>query len=293
MRWWRSRATSREARVTERSDFAGRYAAAFAHYLKQRDEDDLEAAYELGREAMARELSVLDLAAIHHDTLLAAITSAADPAEVEAVTASGGDFFLESLSAFEIVRRGFREARETALVERKQASILRQLSNFLGDTSLAVAPGESVEEALQLVAEHAREVVGARCCIVSVSDGDTNAVSCADDHDEWSGLALADLTRIYEAVRPPQGALRFTSESVRGDAVCRALPPTGWLAVPLRLLDGTELGVVHLFDKIGGEFSDLDEEVAVQLAQMTAAALERARLYRNAAAALAPPSLSG
>ena len=70
-------------------------------------------------------------------------------------------------------------------------------------------------------------------------------------------------------------------DTVRGDVVCRALPQTSWLAVPLRLLDGTDLGVLHLFGKHGRDFSELDEAVAVQLAQMTAAALERARLYRG------------
>jgi hypothetical protein len=288
MRWWSWRATWSEVSVT---DFAARYDAAFVRYRVRRDEGDLQAAYELGREAVARELGVLDLAAIHHDSLLGALRSSADRSEVEEVTAAAADFFMESLSAFEIVRRGFREAREVALVERKQASLLRQLSNFLADTSLAVMPGESVEEALQLVAEHAREVVGAGCCVVAANNEEAAAVSCADD--EWAGPPLADLSRIYDAVRPPHGALRLTSEALRNDAVCRALPQTGWLAVPLRQLDGAESGVLHLFDKVGREFSELDEAVAVQLAHMTAAALERARLYRTGEVVFTPPSSRG
>jgi GAF domain-containing protein len=36
------------------------------------------------------------------------------------------------------------------------------------------------------------------------------------------------------------------------------------------------------FDKADGEFTELDEAIVVHLAQMAAAALERARLYRPA-----------
>jgi hypothetical protein len=261
------------------TDFAARYESAFVRFRAGRDEKDLKAAYELGREALARELGVLDLAAIHHDSMLAGLRSAVDRTDAEEVIAAGADFFIESLSAFEIVRRAFRETRETALVERKQALLLRQLSSFLADTSLAVVPGESVEEALQLVAEHARELVGADCCVVSVNEPDASAASCADG-SAWSAPALPDLCRVYEKVRPSEGALCLSSEAVSSDPVCRALPQTGWLAVPLRRLDGDEFGVLHLFDKAGGEFSQLDEAVAAQLAHMTSAALERARLYQ-------------
>jgi GAF domain-containing protein len=70
------------------------------------------------------------------------------------------------------------------------------------------------------------------------------------------------------------------------DPACAALtalevPARGWLAAPLAGLDGRELGLVHVFDKHGGDFSELDEELLVQLAQMGSAALERVRLYAH------------
>jgi GAF domain-containing protein len=43
--------------------------------------------------------------------------------------------------------------------------------------------------------------------------------------------------------------------------------------------DGTEVGLIQAFDKREGEFTHLDEEVLVQLAQMAAAAVERAQRY--------------
>jgi GAF domain-containing protein len=53
----------------------------------------------------------------------------------------------------------------------------------------------------------------------------------------------------------------------------------GWLGAPLTALGGHALGAVHLVNKLDGEFTALDEAVAVHLAQMSAAAVERAQLY--------------
>jgi hypothetical protein len=46
------------------------YAPAFLQYLSERGERGRRAAYELGRRAISKQLSVLDLARIHHGTLL-------------------------------------------------------------------------------------------------------------------------------------------------------------------------------------------------------------------------------
>jgi GAF domain-containing protein len=45
----------------------------------------------------------------------------------------------------------------------------------------------------------------------------------------------------------------------------------------LRAPDGKELGLIQAFDKREGEFTHLDEEVLVELAQMAATAVERAQ----------------
>ena len=50
-----------------------------------------------------------------------------------------------------------------------------------------------------------------------------------------------------------------------------------WLVASLCAPDGKELGLIQAFDKRDGEFTHLDEEVLVQLAQMAAAAVERAQ----------------
>ena len=63
-----------------------------------------------------------------------------------------------------MVQRGIREVHEAAALERRQADLLRQLSNFLADASLALGASDSLEEMLQLVAEQARELTRAETC---------------------------------------------------------------------------------------------------------------------------------
>ena len=120
---------------------------------------------------MSRQLSVLDLAVAHQEALLSALADASDAAEAQRVDRAAGDFFLESLSTFEMVQRGFAEAREAALLERRQTEMSRQLSTFLADASLALDASDSLEEMLRLVAEQARELVGADCCVATVAAG--------------------------------------------------------------------------------------------------------------------------
>ena len=84
-------------------------------------------------------------------------------------TRAAGDFFLESLSTFEMVQRGLGEARDAALLERRQTEMSRQLSSFLADASLVLDASDSLEEMLRLVAEQARELVDAGCCLATVS----------------------------------------------------------------------------------------------------------------------------
>jgi signal transduction histidine kinase/ActR/RegA family two-component response regulator len=55
----------------------------------------------------------------------------------------------------------------------------------------------------------------------------------------------------------------------------------GWLAVPLTSREGKNIGLIQLSDKYEGEFTQEDEAILVQLAQMASAAIENARLYQE------------
>jgi hypothetical protein len=270
--------------------FRAAYASALLDYLLEPTETSLRVAYELAREAVSRSLSVLDLAVAHQEALMSVLADASDAAEVQAITRAAGDFFLEGLSTFEMVQRGFAEAREAALLERRQTRLSRQLSTFLADASLAIDASDSLEEMLRLVAEQARELVGADCCVATVRAGgqprSAEGTSYPEDERRWTTfIRWLDRLAIYRLVRQSGGSARIAGEQLARLPQFRTAgtdrPIRGWLAASLTALDGSELGAIQLFDKQGGRFTVDDEAALVHLAQMTSAAVERARLYQE------------
>jgi hypothetical protein len=237
--------------------FASSYASALHDHVFSASEDSLQAAYELGRAAVSNGMSLLELVSVHHEVLLSQIRRSADAGEAESVTQAARDFLLESLSAFEMVRRVDGDAREAAAIERRHVEMLRQLSTFLGDASLALNASESLEEILRLIAEQARELTGANLCVANLIEHGGSGRLQASSH---SNAAAPGLDEVAGGWGP-----RRTAES--------------GLAVPLTALDGEELGSIQLFDKEHGEFTAVDEEALVHLAQMASAAIERIRLY--------------
>lgn len=270
--------------------FRGAYSSALADYLREPGEAALRTAYELGRDAVRQRLSVLDLALAHHEALLSSLAGAPSSAHTQQVVRAAGDFFLESLSAYEMVQRGFGEARESARAERRQTELSRQLSSFLADTSLALEASGSLDEMLTLVAEQGRELVGAECCLTTVAmEGrprSAEAASYAPADRRWASLVQwLDLFEIYRLIRASGGSLRMAGEPLAAlppfRAAAGARPLRAWLAASLTTLDGGELGAIQLFDKHDGPFDADDEAALVHLAQMASAAVERVRLYRR------------
>jgi hypothetical protein len=266
------------------------YASALGDYLLDPSEASLRVAYELGRKAVGGQLSVLDLAIAHQEALLSVLAGASDEAQIKEIMRAAGDFFLESLSSFEMVRRGFKEAREAFLLERRQTKLSRRLSTFLTDASLALNASDSLQEMLRLVAEQARELVCAECCLATVSldrrPRTAEAASHAEPDTRWTTFVRwLDLVRIYELLRLSGGSVRIAGDELARHPLFRISsadrPLQGWLAASLTALDGSELGAIQLFDKQHGDFTQDDEAALVHLAQMASAAVERARLYQN------------
>jgi serine phosphatase RsbU (regulator of sigma subunit) len=142
-------------------DLAASYASAFAAYLTDQGERGLGAAYDLGRQAVAGHMSVLDLAEAHHQALRAALD---DGRPAEPTVQAAADFLRESLSIFESVHRGYSEVREVARIEHEHVEQLRALA----DVSVALNSSLTVEEILQLTADAARALLGGQRATVSV-----------------------------------------------------------------------------------------------------------------------------
>ena len=125
------------------------YASALQGHLAEPTEHSLGEAYELGRDAVSRQLSVLDLALAHQEALLAVVERAPEGGgHRSSCCEAAGNFLLESLGAFEMVQRRVGEAREAAETERRQTAMSRQLSTFLADASLGLGAADSLPEML-------------------------------------------------------------------------------------------------------------------------------------------------
>jgi hypothetical protein len=262
------------------------YASGLHAYLRDPNERTLRAAYELGREAVTRELGVLDLVLVHHEALAAALRAAA-PDDVERLTGSAADFLLDSLSAFEMIRRAYTEARDAAALERRQANMLRQLSTLLADASLALDTSGSLGEMLRLVTEQARELTHAACCVAALAgfEGRPEIRAAAFDEDDQHAAAFvrsADLSAVARVVGSAARAVRMSRDELAADPVSRRFDlGSGWLAAPLTTLDERQIGWIQLLANRGAEFTEVDEAVLAHLAQMTSATVERARNYAS------------
>jgi Mg/Co/Ni transporter MgtE len=96
------------------------YAPAFLQYLTERGEPGRRAAYELGRRAIREQLSVLDLARIHHGILLEVLKTHRTPRELEHIAQAASEFLVEALAVFEMTQRGFADLQSTVRSEQER-----------------------------------------------------------------------------------------------------------------------------------------------------------------------------
>jgi len=166
---------------------------------------------------------------------------------------------------------------------------------LVSELSARIAAAPSLQAALQQLTEVARQVVGAHQAISSVNDGDNfaqsiQAVSLSEKYARWRSYEeLPDGSGIYATVCRENRPLRLTQAELEahpdwrgfGAARERHPPMRGWLAVPLRRGDGSNLGVLQLSDRLEGEFTAEDEALLAHIAFLAAAAIENVRLIAS------------
>jgi len=86
------------------------YTVALGQYLSEPEELALTRAYELGREALADGLGVLEIATVHSQALAAVLDRPLNNGERTMLLDALEKFFVEVLSPFEMAHRGFRDA---------------------------------------------------------------------------------------------------------------------------------------------------------------------------------------
>jgi len=99
--------------VGELEDLTRDYRVAFQRYLPQRSESALTLGYEIGRSAVDRGTSPLDLVDVHHVVLSEVLADLRDDRTQEVLTAAA-EFLREVLATLDMVQRGIRGTDEGA-----------------------------------------------------------------------------------------------------------------------------------------------------------------------------------
>ena len=148
----------------------------------------------------------------------------------------------------------FADLHQMTAQVKRQAESLRQRAaqlHRLSTASLEINGAQSLDDMVKVVADSAREILGV-----------PRAVATARVHDR----------RIHRATSP--AALAAPLDGAENDLVMSIVRSTNFLAVPLTRRDGRNMGELQVFGKPHGAFTEEDEDILVQLAQMTSIAVE-------------------
>ena len=172
--------------------------------------------------------------------------------------------------------------RATAEV-RRQASSLRERAaqlHRLAASSLAINSALSLDQMLAVLATSAREILGAEraLAVARVDERRTHrAVSAAceipevEDIDAAVSSAVSGTNQTYRTTRLLHPRLPGLTIDGSGAPAPR---PYDVLAAPFMGRDGRNLGLIEVFGDCDRRFTQEDEDLLVQLAQMTSIAIE-------------------
>ncbi|NMM11576.1 MAG: PAS domain S-box protein [Polaromonas sp.] len=163
------------------------------------------------------------------------------------------------------------------------------------DAAQAITWHQTLEGTMQEIAEQARGVIGAHQAVVTLTVGEDwtkaiNMLSLSEKYAKYQNLIKPmDGTGIYELVSHNNCSMRMTQAELEVHPRWRDFgrygdehpAMRGWLAVPLIGRNGQNIGLLQLSDKYEGDFTQQDEYVAMELAQLAAIAIENARLLEQ------------
>jgi len=134
-------ATRRKGKL---ENFEEEYRSGLSHYSEAGGEAALGRAYELGRQALQQQLSVVELASLHHRAVIDLVRAAETEAQKEELLRTSAEFLAECVSPYEMAHRGFQDA----------VKALRQLNETLEEEIKRIAYAVHDEAGQLLVAVH-------------------------------------------------------------------------------------------------------------------------------------------
>src|SRR5207245_6810002 len=126
------------------ANFEDEYRSSFDEYAGGGGELALGRAYELGRRALNEHKSLVEIASLHHETVLAMVRDAKSEKRTEELIQAGSEFLAECLSPYEMAHRGFQDA----------VRALRQVNETLEQEIKRIAYAVHDEAGQLLVAVH-------------------------------------------------------------------------------------------------------------------------------------------
>ncbi len=204
---------------------------------------------------------------------------------------SEGNFLGYIGSCIDINDRKQAEAERELMLARSQ-QYAKQLHG-LTEAALTINSALSIEEVIKIITEQARTIIGAHQSVTSMTIDHNwaqsiSSISLSDRYAAWQNyLEKPNGSGIYAYVCQMNAPMRMTQAELEAHPQWRGFgqeadkhpPMRGWLAAPLIGRDNHNIGIIQLSDKYEGEFTEEDEAIIVQLAQMASIAIENTRLY--------------
>ena len=256
-------------------------------------EEVLMQAYELGRRAVAEQRNILDLMAIHHETMMNAAVAAANAEQRRIYLCRSEEFLAEVMAPFEMMHRGFVdtirqlqeinatleqrvENRTRALRESQQKSAdLARLYLILSNINSAIVRLRTRKELLKEACRIAVNQGGYLAAGVVLRDPDAQTLQ-----DRWFRLTRAGSSTtempIDSVSKPVRGALQAVYQTGK-HVVCLlegrhsvawngiSLDYTAYAMFPL-MLDREVAGVLVLFSKEEGSFNVAEMRLLLEMA---------------------------
>ena len=136
--------TAIRRKAKPRTGFEDEYRSCLRDYAAGGGEPALGRAYELGRRALTEQKSLVDMASLHHQAVLALVCDAESGKRREELLRLSAEFLAECLSPYEMAHRGFQDA----------VKALRQLNETLEEEIKRIAYAVHDEAGQLLVAVH-------------------------------------------------------------------------------------------------------------------------------------------
>jgi signal transduction histidine kinase len=134
-------ATRRKGKL---ENFEEEYRSGLRDYAGGGGELALGRAYELGRRALEEQMSVVELASLHHHAVIGLVRTTEDEQQKEELLRFSAEFLAECVSPYEMAHRGFQDA----------VKALRQLNETLEEEIKRIAYAVHDEAGQLLVAVH-------------------------------------------------------------------------------------------------------------------------------------------